>query len=102
MRKITEQAINAFYANKKWKKANTSVELNYEYDEVILKLHNNIIAYKDTNGDLWIKTCGWNTPTTRDRLNGLNGVCVKSIKGQLFLNGKKWDGKLININNDNR
>lgn len=97
MRKITKDAIEAFYSNKRFKKANTSVEIDYERDQVILKLHGNKIAFKDTHGDLWIDTCNWDTITTRERLNGFEEVHLKKVKGNLILNNQPWNGKLIKI-----
>jgi hypothetical protein len=96
MRKITKESIDAFYSRKRFKRQNMEVVLGEEY--VKLKLHGNTIATLDELNTLTISTCGWNTNTTRDRLNGLRGVHVKSIKGNLLLNGKLWDGKQITIN----
>ena len=95
MRKITETAVNAFYLRKRFKKANTEVYVG-EFTTT-LRLHGNTIAILHFNGDLDITTCGWNTSTTRERLNGLKGVHVKSVKGNLVLNNKPWDGKLIRV-----
>jgi len=61
-----------------------------------LRLHGNPIAYLSKDG-LQISTCGWNTVTTRERLNGLPGVHVIQRKGQLYLNGEAWSGALITI-----
>lgn len=98
MRKITEQAIDAFYNEKDFKKDNTSViswgDLSY------LMLHGHKIASLDRQG-LFITTAGWNTNTTRDRLNGLPGVCVRSRKGQLTLNGYPWNGDWVNVEDFN-
>lgn len=44
---------------------------------------------------LQITTAGWNTATTREHLNGLPNVSVIQRRGQLYLNGKEWDGELI-------
>lgn len=95
MRKITEQSINAFYNRKRFKKQNMEVCLEDSF--TILKLHGNTIAILDSNGDIEITTAGWNTNTTRDRLNGLSGVRVTSRKGELKLNGQLWDGKFIKL-----
>lgn len=96
MRKITEESINAFYSRKRFKKQNTEV---YVDDNItLLKLHKNIIAVLYTNDDLRITTAGWDTKTTRERLNGLSGVKVTSRNGQLKLNGENWNGNLKQIN----
>ena len=95
MRKITKESIKAFYNREPFKKSNTIVE-NVE-GVTILKLHNNTIAKLDENNELFITTAGWNSVTTRERLNGLSGIRLGTKKGQLYLNNIPWDGKLINI-----
>jgi hypothetical protein len=96
MRKITEESVNAFYANKRFKKRNMEVYVG-EFSTQ-LRLHGNTIAILNDNRVLEITTCGYNTNTTRDRLSALKGVTVRTKLGQLYLNGKEWDGKLIKIN----
>ena len=65
-------------------------------DGEALFLHANKIAEFRADG-LWITTAGWDTNTTRERLNGLHGVSVYRRKGELFLNGKAWDGEWTNV-----
>jgi hypothetical protein len=89
-RKITDQAVSAFYAGANLTKSNMFVTQKQMY------LHGNMIAKID-NGDLFITTCGWNTPTTKERLNGLSGVRVNTKAYQLYLNGKPWDGDWIKV-----
>lgn len=96
MRKITEESINAFYSKTRFRKRNMNVHV-VEFSTHLI-LHGSTIATLHDNGMLEITTCGYNTNTTRDRLNGLRGVTVRTKLGQLYLNGKKWDGKLITIN----
>lgn len=91
MRKITQNAITAFYANKNFSSSNTIVDTD-SYSTRLL-LHGNCIAEKIHNKGIQISTCGWNTPTTKERLNGLVNVSVNTSKGQLYLNGKEWDGE---------
>lgn len=95
MRKITKESIQAFYNRKPFKKSNMIVENKEE--KTYLKLFGNIIAIIDEANELFITTAGWNSVTTRDRLNGLNEVSVGTNKGQLYLNNIPWDGKLTNI-----
>ena len=99
MRKVTEQAIVAFENQKAFKKANTSVKVLPNV--TVLELHGNAIAYKYNNPErtLSITNCGWFSVTTKERLNGLKGVCINQSKGVWYLNGKEWDGKLIDIKN---
>jgi|TARA_R110002020_G_C15900490_1_gene740933 hypothetical protein len=89
-RKITDQAVSAFYAGANLTKSNMFVTQKQMY------LHGNMIAKID-NGDLFITTCGWNTPTTKERLNGLSGVRVNTKAYQLYLNGEPWNGDWIKV-----
>lgn len=97
MRKITEKAISAFNNSVDFKMGNTEVEVLPNV--TILKLHGNKIAYRynDPERTLSITTCGWNTPTTRERLNGIKGVYICTKNGQMHLNGEQWDGSLIDV-----
>ena len=75
MRKIEEQMNMAIRARKNWAGANTTVRC-YKKDgittEVNVLLHGNCIAWLDTaTNDLSISSCGWETVTTKSRLNAL-------------------------------
>ena len=95
MRKITKESIKAFYNREPFKKSNMIVENKEE--KTYLKLFNDTIAMLDEANELFITTAGWNSVTTRERLNGLNEVSLGTNKGQLYLNNIPWDGKLVNI-----
>tara|TARA_R110000868_G_scaffold133455_1_gene345044 strand:- start:186 stop:482 length:297 start_codon:yes stop_codon:yes gene_type:complete len=97
MKKITEESISAFLNAENFNKANTSVEVLPNV--TILKLHNNPIAfrYNDSNKTLSITNCGWFSNTTKERLNGLPNVQINQKNFEWFLNGKQWNGKLIDI-----
>ena len=97
MRKITKESIKAFYNREPFKKSNMIVK-NKE-GKTYLKLFDNTIATLDEFNELFITTAGWNSVTTRERLNGLSGVRLGTKKGQLYLNNIPWDGKLTNIRN---
>jgi hypothetical protein len=84
MRNITSKAIAAFKSAKNFKSGATQVVAD-EFKTTLL-LHGNEIA-RLTMGGLEINLCGWNTPTTRERLNGLPLVRVNTKQGQAFLNG---------------
>lgn len=90
MRSITKKIVSAFLDGKSASLDNTRT------DGKSLFLHGNKIAYKE-DGKLFISTCGWNTPTTKERLNGIPGVRVYTNKGQLFLNGLPWNGDYIEV-----
>lgn len=93
-KKISILARDAFYAGKNFKRSNTEV---YNDNGVIeLYLYGNLIA-KKLKDVLLISTAGWDTTTTKERLNVLDGVHVSIKKGILYLNGKEWNGDWINI-----
>ena len=82
MKKVTEETCAAFMAGKKLKIGNT-VSTG---DELIL--HGNCIA-KRVDGVVLISNAGWETATTKERLNGLDaGISQKNFiwhrKGELF------------------
>lgn len=89
-RKVSEQIINAFYSGRKLKVGNT------ETDGKTVWLHGNPIITKE-KGRLLITISGWNTPTTRERLNAIPGVKVHVKDYSLYLNGKRWDGNWTDI-----
>ena len=97
MRKITKESVNAFMNAKKFNRQNMSVEVLPNV--TILKLHGNSIAYRynDPQRTLSITSCGWFTPTTKERLNALPNVniCQKAFKW--YLNGEEWNGEPITI-----
>ena len=97
MRQITSDSIKAFMNAKPFNRQNMSVEVLPNV--TILKLHNNAIAYKynDPEKTLSITNCGWFSRTTKERLNGLPNVNIYQENFEWFLNGKKWDGNLIDI-----
>ena len=84
MRNITSKAIRAFEQGKSFRLDNT--EVSASGDNRHLWLHGHNIARLGPDG-LEINLCGWNTPTTLERLNGLEGVRLHSKQGQAFLNG---------------
>lgn len=90
MRKTTEVVAQAFEWRNAKKMGNTSTDGQGYY------LHGNKIAEWRDNS-LWITNCGWTSNTTKERLNGLNGVHITQKDWQWYLNGKEWDGNWIRI-----
>lgn len=88
MRKIEKEMIAAIAAGKNFNKGNTSVLVINQLIEVYL--HGNLIARQDKadaqNPNMRFTLAGWNTPTTRSRLNAL-GAKVYTRKGQAYANG---------------
>ena len=97
MRHITRDSINAFYNASEFSKSNMVVEVLPNV--TILKYHNNAIAYRynDPEKTLTITNCGYFTNTTKERLNGLEGVNIVQSNFVWYLNGKEWNGKLTDI-----
>lgn len=63
---------------------NTYLELCFEGHPVV-RLHNtNVITFKP-NGDVTLRTGGWRTVTTKDRINKYSGVSIYQKKGQWFV-----------------
>ena len=70
MRKIEQQMISAVQNNKNWQSANTSVHFDPETGISIVRLHGNKIAEVSDN-DMTIFDGGWQSNTTKSRLNAL-------------------------------
>lgn len=97
MRQITEKSCTAFMNAVKFKSANTEVEVFANV--TILKLFGNEIAYRynDPERTLSITNAGWMSNTTKERLNGIDGVHIQQKAGEWYLNGNLWNGELIDI-----
>ena len=97
MRQITKESVNAFMNAQKFNKANMSVEVLPNV--TILKLHGNSIAfrYNDPQRTLSITNCGWQSNTTKERLNAIPGVNINQRNWVWYLNGKQWNGELTDI-----
>tara|TARA_B100002019_G_scaffold3412_1_gene2825 strand:- start:9534 stop:9956 length:423 start_codon:yes stop_codon:yes gene_type:complete len=70
MRKIEKQMCAAIKNNETWKSGNTSVHFNAEYGTTTVYLHDNLIAIVSDN-DVEIFDGGWQTNTTKSRLNAI-------------------------------
>lgn len=95
MRKITIDSVNAFLNRQTFKRQNMSVTTSN--GNFYLRLHNNIIASLSPNGDLHITDAGWQTNTTKERLNGLPNVNIHQKNFVWYLNGEEWNGNLTQI-----
>jgi hypothetical protein len=68
--KITMDSVHAFVIGEPFSRENMEVTAND--NGVYLKLHGNIIALRDReDGKVYIRNCGWETNTTKRRLNYL-------------------------------
>jgi len=106
MRKITQDSVSAFLNRKTFKRQN--MEVTSFDDSFYLKLHGNTIAVLHEDGTLMITDAGWQSVTTKERLNGLineylgypncigKGIYQKNFVW--YLNDKQWHGNLTAIN----
>lgn len=69
-------------------------------DGKTLWLYDNAIAEWRGNS-LWITNAGWDTKTTKERLNALPNVNIVQRNFQWYLNGKAWNGEWIKVTNEN-
>jgi len=91
MRQITQQVVSAFMQGGAKKVSNTQT------DGRSLWLFGNKIAEHREDG-LYITNCGWMSKTTKERLNGIDGVRINQSKGKWYLNGVEWDGEWKRVN----
>ena len=70
MRKIETLMNQAIQANKDWKSGNTSVHFDSETGVSVVRLHGNKIAEVSDN-DMTIFDGGWQSNTTKSRLNAI-------------------------------
>ena len=70
MRKIESQMIQAVINGRDFKSGNTTVDVTDR--GIIIRLHGNKIAQVDHESQvMWITDAGWQTVTTKSRLNAL-------------------------------
>lgn len=91
MRKIEQEMVAAIKAGKNWSKDNTRVIPAVMPDglSIVIQLHGNDIAKRSTTGVWSFSLAGWNTPTTRSRINTvINAVLGHSAPGICSYKGK--------------
>ncbi len=96
-RKITAKAVQSFMNAKAFKSSNTEVKVLPNVTVLVLHGHEIAFRYNDPNRTLSITNCGWFTNVTKERLNALPSVNICQKRGQWYLNGNVWDGKLIDV-----
>ena len=87
MRKIERQMQAAIATRTDWKKSNTSVSVDSE-GFTSVRLHGNRIAEIAPDGDIILSSCGWDTPTTKSRLNAIVDVFLTGC--QIFQKDFTW------------
>ena len=106
MRKIESQMCAAVQSNKDWKNGNTSVHFDPETGVSVVRLHGNKIAEVSDN-DMTIFDGGWQSVTTKSRLNALcdyfcidgEGIFQKDFKWfvRKFVAESSITGKVFNV-----
>ena len=99
MRKIEQQMNEAVANNKNWQSANTSVHFNEENGESIVRLHGNKIAVIGDNY-LQIFDGGWQTNTTKSRLNALIDRFCNAVTDGVFQSDFQWYIRDNNVTRD--
>ena len=89
MRKIEQQMNDAVANNKDWQSGNTSVHYCEENGESIVRLHGNKIAVIGDNF-LQIFDGGWQTVTTKSRLNALIERFCNAVTDGVFQKDFQW------------
>ena len=106
MRKIESQMCAAVQSNKNWKSGNTEVTIDKETNTSSVYLHGNLIATV-TDNDMTIYDGGWQSVTTKSRLNALcsefciagEGVFQKDFQWfvRKFVGQSSITGKVFNV-----
>ena len=87
MRKIEAQMIQAVLNGRDFKSGNTTVDVTDH--GTIVRLHGNKIAQVDHEAQvIWITDAGWQTTTTKSRLNALLGGLGN--RGRIFQKDFVW------------
>lgn len=90
MRKITREIVHAFEHG-----ITTKID-NSRTDGRSMWLFDNKIAEWKADG-LWVTNAGWQSNTTKERLNGLRGVRIQQVRGQWYLNDIAWNGEWVRV-----
>ena len=92
MRKIERQMLQAIVDERShWSKDNTRVESTDGISSVYLHGHKIAEFEHRLNGKLWINNCGYETNTTKSRLNVLiDFLCCGQIGNGIFQKNWNW------------
>lgn len=89
MRKIESQMNKAIQDSKDWKSGNTSVHFNEENNTSVVRLHGNKIAVVGEDF-LEIFDGGWQTTTTKSRLNAIINRFCNGVTDGVFQKNYEW------------
>tara|TARA_R100001463_G_scaffold124515_1_gene181537 strand:+ start:104 stop:487 length:384 start_codon:yes stop_codon:yes gene_type:complete len=89
MRVIERDMIQAIKDKRDWKSSNTSVDITPMHAEVCL--HGNLIAkYNYRKEELIVSSAGWETNTTKSRLNALVNEFLDGTQNGIFQKAHVW------------
>lgn len=77
MKKIEGEMVDAIAAKRNWHKENTEVQIVQRDSSVLVLLFGNAIAQLNADGSIAVNHCGWQTITTKSRLNAVLAVFGK-------------------------
>ena len=93
MNKLEQKMVEAITERKPFRMSNTEFMQTRDKKNWVLVLHGNTIAlFGNKKGNCKPKKIsfrGWLTNTTKSRLNALDGINVRILKGVPYLNGEK-------------
>ena len=98
LRQIDKLMLDAVRNKRDWKNSNTAVVHQEHQTRVVL--HSTPIAEIDWNSkQIVVRTGGWNTPTTKSRLNAIIRTFTASsgiyqLKGQWVLAEEPFEGEM--------
>ena len=99
MRKIETQMNAAIANNVNWQSGNTSVHFEEETGVSVVRLHGNKIAEVGDNF-MTIFDGGWQTNTTKSRLNALINEFCNSLTDGVYQRDFKWFIRDNNVERD--
>ncbi len=88
MRKIEQQMVDAIRSHKDWKGSNTEVVVTYG-DNINVFLHDILIAHV-TDKEIQLFQTGWNTATTKSRLNAIIKSLTDGTKNSVYQLKYQW------------
>jgi hypothetical protein len=68
------------------KLANNTVAVRRDQNKIAIRLHYTDVVTLTRDGKYILKTGGWHSMTTKDRINGFSPACVSQKKGDWFIN----------------
>ncbi len=98
MKIVTQNAVTCFRNGGNRTFGNTQVVTEEGVSKMFL--FGNLIATLEHNrgGVMRISNAGWDSNTTKERLNGLPNVRINQKNFQWYLNGEEWNGSWKQIN----